>query len=160
VVIAPASNWFTKQWHEAGWVGLMALLPAELSVFLVGGKEDVALCERLAMTRPGSVNLAGALRFRETAALMQRAVHVFTNDSAPLHLASAVNAPVTAVFCSTRPELGFGPLSDNSRVVYSETPCCSKGIHGAKACPEGHFSCARSILPQQVLGDTFDHLLH
>jgi heptosyltransferase-2 len=138
----------------------MALLPAELSVFLVGGKEDVALCERLAMTRPGSVNLAGALRFRETAALMQRAVHVFTNDSAPLHLASAVNAPVTAVFCSTRPELGFGPLSDNSRVVYSETPCCSKGIHGAKACPEGHFSCARSILPQQVLGDTFDHLLH
>jgi len=155
IVIAPASNWFTKQWHEEGWVGLLALLPAELSVFLVGGKEDVALCERLATSRPGSVNLAGELRFRETAALMQRAVHVFTNDSAPLHLASAVNAPVTAVFCSTRPELGFGPLSDQSRVVFSISPCCSKGIHGAKACPEGHFSCALSILPEQVLGDSF-----
>lgn len=155
VVAAPASNWFTKQWHEAGWVALLALIPAAWTVFLVGGKEDAALCERIGLTRPGSINLAGALRFRETAALMQRADQVFTNDSAPLHLASAVNAPVTAVFCSTRPELGFGPLSDQRRVVHSVTPCCSKGIHGAKACPEGHFSCSRSIAAEAVLGEIF-----
>lgn len=155
VVVAPASNWFTKQWHEPGWGALLALIPAAWTVFLVGGKEDAALCERIGLTRPGSVNLAGALRFRETAALMQRAEHVFTNDSAPLHLASAVNAPVTAVFCSTRPELGFSPLSDQRRVVHSEGPCCSKGIHGAKACPEGHFSCSRSITAEAVLGENF-----
>ncbi|MBK7311575.1 MAG: hypothetical protein IPI93_12510 [Sphingobacteriaceae bacterium] len=41
----------------------------------------------------------------------------YVNDSAPLHLASATNAPVTAFFCSTVKEFGFYPLSDNSRVI-------------------------------------------
>ena len=41
----------------------------------------------------------------------------YVNDSAPMHIASAVNAPVTAVFCSTVPEFGFGPLSDVSIIV-------------------------------------------
>ena len=41
----------------------------------------------------------------------------FTNDSAPLHLASAMNAPVTVIYCSTVPRFGFGPLSDDSKIV-------------------------------------------
>ena len=68
----------------------------------------------------------------------------YVNDSAPLHLASSMNAPVTAVFLSTIPQFGFTPLSDDSTV--SETslnlPCRPCGLHGKKACPEGHFRCA------------------
>jgi heptosyltransferase-2 len=74
---------------------------------------------------------------------MKNAVMNYTNDSAPLHLCSAMNAPVTAVFCSTIPEFGFGPLSDNARVVQSrlELPCKPCGNHGKAACPKGHFNC-------------------
>ena len=39
------------------------------------------------------------------------------NDSGPLHLCSAMDAPVMAIFCSTVPGFGFGPLSTNSEVV-------------------------------------------
>jgi ADP-heptose:LPS heptosyltransferase len=39
----------------------------------------------------------------------------YVNDSGPLHLASAMNAPITAFFCSTVPEFGFGPLSENPK---------------------------------------------
>ena len=68
----------------------------------------------------------------------------FTNDSAPLHFASAVNAPVTAIFCSTIPEFGFGPLSDVAHTIETEEKllCRPCGLHGKKACPQGHFKCA------------------
>ena len=71
----------------------------------------------------------------------------YVNDSAPLHIASAMNAPVTAVFCSTVPSFGFGPLRENGRVV--ETPedldCRPCGLHGHRECPKGHFRCALGI---------------
>jgi heptosyltransferase-2 len=70
----------------------------------------------------------------------------YVNDSAPLHLASSVNAPVTAFFCSTVPAFGFGPLSDQSKVIeVKELYCKPCGLHGYKSCPEGHFKCGLEI---------------
>jgi heptosyltransferase-2 len=62
-------------------------------------------------------------------------------------MASAMNAPVTAFFCSTVPGFGFGPLSDTSIIVETQEPlsCRPCGLHGYKACPEGHFKCAKTI---------------
>ena len=57
------------------------------------------------------------LSFLASAALMQQAKMNYVNDSAPLHIASAMNAPVTAYFCSTIPSFGFGPLSTNSKII-------------------------------------------
>jgi heptosyltransferase-2 len=55
-----------------------------------------------------------------------------------------VNAPVTAVFCSTVPQFGFTPLSDISKVAETKEPlsCRPCGIHGFSSCPLGHFKCA------------------
>ena len=98
-------------------------------------------------------NVCGSLTLLQSAALMRHAERVFTNDSAPLHLASAVHAPTTAVFCSTVPAFGFGPMSDNAVVI--ETPshldCRPCGIHGKTACPEGHYRCANDMDPRRVL---------
>ena len=151
IVIAPASRWFTKQWPEEHWASLLALLPAELRVVIVGGSDDRALGDRLAKAHPDAVNACGKLDFRASAAVMQRAWQVFANDSLPVHLASAVNAPCTVVFCSTDPILGFGPLSDDAETVQSPTPCCSPGLHGAKSCQAGHFRCAMEIQPEKLV---------
>ncbi len=77
----------------------------------------------------------------------------YVNDSAPMHFASAVNAPVTAVYCSTIPAFGFGPLSDNSHIVQVTEPlsCRPCGLHGRAKCPLGHFHCARLIHNDQLL---------
>lgn len=58
----------------------------------------------------------------------------YVNDSAPMHLASAMNAPTAAIFCSTIPEFGFGPLSDDSRVIQIQKPlaCRPCGLHGKR----------------------------
>jgi heptosyltransferase-2 len=84
---------------------------------------------------------------------MRSAVLNYVNDSAPMHLCSAVDAPVCAVFCSTVPAFGFGPLSTFSRVVEHPGPlaCRPCGLHGHARCPLGHFRCAREIETTQLL---------
>lgn len=150
VVIAPASVWFTKQWPAEKWIELIGLFPPDLAVAIVGAPMDSSLAERLIKESGRGINLCGKLKLLETAALMKQAQHVFTNDSAPMHLASAVNAPTTGIFCATRPSFGFGPLADKSRIIESDSTCCSRGIHGESACREGHFRCAMDISAQSV----------
>jgi heptosyltransferase-2 len=84
---------------------------------------------------------------------MKDAAMNYVNDSAPMHFASAVNAPVTAVYCSTIPSFGFGPLSDIKYIVEIKEPldCRPCGLHGYKACPRGHFHCAWHITDDQLL---------
>jgi len=63
-----------------------------------------------------------------------------------------MNAPVTAIYCSTIPAFGFGPLSDIRHIVEIEAPlyCRPCGLHGYRACPEKHFRCAMDIRIEQL----------
>lgn len=155
ICLAPTSVWFTKQFPEEQWLKLLAALPPHYTVYLLGGPPDTAACQQLlARTpRPGVVNLSGKLSLLASAALMRGAVLNYVNDSAPMHLCSAVGAPVCAVYCSTVPYFGFGPLSPFSRVVQieEELPCQPCGLHGYRQCPLGHFRCAHGIRTQQLL---------
>ena len=149
LTIAPASVWFTKQFPKERWIALLDILDDRYDVHLIGGTEDHELCDQIIQGagRERVFNLTGKLNFLETAALMESARMNYVNDSAPLHIASAMNAPVTAVFCSTIPEFGFYPVSDQSRIVETDTDlyCRPCGLHGFRSCPEGHFKCARTI---------------
>ena len=77
-----------------------------------------------------------------------------------MHFASAMNAPVTAVYCSTIPEFGFGPLSDIRHIVEIDKPlyCRPCGLHGYAECPEGHFKCALEIKQEQLIKTLPQHL--
>lgn len=145
VTISPASVWMTKRYPAEKWSELIDLISKEIDVILLGGPGDVVLCEEIAaqVRRPVDIQ-AGKLSFLASAALMASAKMNYTNDSAPVHMASAMNAPVVTVFCSTIPAFGYGPLSDDSRVAQyaGELACRPCGIHGHRSCPEGHFRCA------------------
>lgn len=155
ICIAPASLWFTKQFPPTKWVEFITRLPVRQTIYLIGSKEDHPVCETVSKQaeRHLVVNLAGKFNLLQTAVLMKGARMNYVNDSAPQHLASAVNAPVTAVFCSTVPAFGFGPLSDDSAVVQTtrKLDCRPCGLHGYRACPEKHFDCAMTIEPEQLL---------
>ncbi|MFH1161640.1 MAG: glycosyltransferase family 9 protein [bacterium] len=164
--ISPASLWFTKQFPAEKWVELITRISDDAMVYLLGSADDYALCERIreegrkkreegrGKNLPESEirNLAGTLSLLESAALMRGARMNFTNDSAPMHLASAVNAPVTVVYCSTTPDFGFGPLSDDSAVVEirESLECRPCGLHGWNSCPKSHFRCAYDIDPGRM----------
>ena len=155
ICIAPSSVWFTNHNPADKWVGLINVLPGHYPVYLLGAPGDKALAESIIekTVHANVVNLCGKLSFLQSAALMQDADMNYTNDSAPLHFASAMNAPVTAVYCSTVPAFGFGPLRNNGKVVEIKERlyCRPCGLHGHKACPEGHFRCAMDITNEQLL---------
>jgi lipopolysaccharide heptosyltransferase II len=154
--VAPASVWFTKQYPAERWVELIDRLPAHYSVYILGSPADKVLGEQLinsAKRKEKITSLCGTLSFLESAALMENAMMNYVNDSAPMHIASAMNAPVCAVYCSTVPAFGFGPLAAESYIVEIEEPlnCRPCGLHGHKACPEEHFRCAKEIRTERLL---------
>jgi heptosyltransferase-2 len=154
VTISPTSVWFTKQYPADRWIQLINQIDPAVKVFLLGGRTDREACEKI---RSGALRnnidiQAGELSYLESAALMKNALMNYVNDSAPLHLASALDAAVTVVFCSTVPSFGFGPLSSRSHVLETEEhlKCRPCGIHGHRECPEGHFRCSH-IDPLRLL---------
>ncbi|WP_317896690.1 glycosyltransferase family 9 protein [Aurantibacillus circumpalustris] len=148
VCMAPASVWYTKQLPLEKWIKLCDKIPSENTIYLLGAKGDIHLCNEI-KSRSKHLKieiLAGTLTLLQSCVLMKGALMNYVNDSGPLHMASSVNAPVTAFFCSTVPEFGFGPLSDNKTVIQVEDLKCRPcGLHGHKACPEGHFKCGNLI---------------
>lgn len=155
ICIAPASVWFTKQYPAEKWISFLNKFNPAIIVYLLGAPNDVELCEHIrnSASHPSVIILAGKLSFLQSAALQKGAVMNYVNDSAPMHFASAVNAPTVAVYCSTLPSFGFGPLSDVRFIIEKTEPlyCRPCGLHGYKACPEGHFRCAFEIKDEQLL---------
>lgn len=153
IVLAPTSVWFTKQWSAQRWSELAKALSAKHKLFFIGAPADREAIENIIDASPNCENLAGKLSLLESAYLMRDAARVFVNDSAPLHLASSVNAKTTAIFCSTIPEFGYTPLSDDSVVItrHPRLECQPCGLHGKKQCPLGHFKCSLEIIADEVL---------
>ena len=162
LTISPASVWFTKQYPREKWVAFINKVTPDYHIYLLGAPSDKDLCTYIVQNHQHIQNhqhlqnltdLSGQLSFLQSAALMRDAHMNYANDSAPMHFASAVNAPVTAVYCSTIPAFGFGPLSDRKFIVETPQPldCRPCGLHGYKACPLGHFHCAHYIKDEQLL---------
>jgi ADP-heptose:LPS heptosyltransferase len=151
-VVAPASVWFTKAWSEKKYRELTSELVKIGKVIFIGASADRELCDRIRQNHPNTINLCGELTLLDSAALMMKARRVFVNDSAPLHLASSVNAKTTAIFCSTVPNFGYTPLADDSVVIGADhLECRPCGLHGHKSCPLGHFKCSEEISIDRVL---------
>ena len=156
ICVAPTSVWFTKQLPADQWIDFLNSVIGRLdAIFLLGAFSDQTLCEKIKTQTKNKkvVNLTGLLSFLESAALMKGALMNFVNDSAPMHMASSMNAPVTAIFCSTVPSFGFGPLSEKSTIIESneKLECRPCGLHGYKKCPQGHFKCATAISVQSMM---------
>ena len=156
VIMTPMSQWQTKQWPLLHWEQLIRMQldsDPDVAVCLMGSPSDVPHLHQLAQAvNSERVEIAAGWRLLEAAFAMSQVEVVVTNDSGPLHLASAVNAPTVAVFCSTSPRFGFGPLADHSEVVEVEEPlsCRPCGMHGHKRCPESHFLCGFNVSATKV----------
>ncbi|MCD6180661.1 MAG: glycosyltransferase family 9 protein [Bacteroidales bacterium] len=154
ITITPASLWFTKQYPIEKWMEFITKINSDINIYLLGSAADRELCNTIVKQAKNNImNLAGKLSFLESAALMRDAAMNYVNDSAAQHIASSVNAKITAIFCSTIPDFGFGPLSDDSVIIEAQEKldCKPCGLHGHKTCPKGHFKCALNIDTKELL---------
>jgi lipopolysaccharide heptosyltransferase II len=155
ICIAPASIWFTKQYPKEKWIEFAKQIDESIAICYTGSRKDKDLCKEIIVKsgHKNSFNLAGEISLLETAVFMKNAKMNFVNDSAPLHIASSMNAPVTVIFCSTVTNFGFGPLSEVSHIVETDEKldCKPCGIHGLQTCPKKHFKCALTIDTSKLL---------
>ena len=119
-----------------------------MQVILMGGpnnyKEAEFIRQSIGPTNAHVHNLCGKVSMIDSIAIMRDARMNYVLDSAPLHMCSAVDARVTALFLSTSPSYGFSPLSSDFKIRETQLDLACKpcGIHGKKKCPEGHFKCS------------------
>jgi heptosyltransferase-2 len=149
IALAPGSVWATKRWPH--YTELAQELAALGRIVVVGGREDSSLALDIRTRVPNAVDATGSLPLLGSAELIARCAVIVTNDSSPLHLASAMGTPTVAIFGPTVPDFGFGPLASSSVVVGHESLTCRPcDRHGPRRCPLKHFRCMRELSAESV----------
>jgi len=153
VGIAPGSVWATKRWLPERFAEVSQLLIRKVGakVVFLGSADDQNLCERIAnLMKDKPVSLAGRTDILQSAAIISFCKVILSNDSAPVHIASALRRPVVAIFGSTIPEFGFAPYGEGYLVIEKKMDCRPCGIHGRGKCPQKHFRCMKDITTEEV----------
>jgi heptosyltransferase II len=154
ICLAAGSVWATKRWLKEGFIAVSKALLETHDVVFIGGNEDRDLTEAIVrdVDDPRCVSSSGQLSFPGTAALIRDAQLLISNDSAPVHLASAMRTPVIEIYGATIPGFGFTPFGVSHEIVQRNGLACRPcGIHGGRVCPIKTFECMKSITPDDVL---------
>ena len=150
-VIAPGTNWGTKQWRSEGFAETARhFVQKKFAVTLIGSDSERAVCDDVAKLAPGAVNLAGETTLPELAALLRRATICVSNDSGPMHLAVALDRPVVAIFGPTDP-VWAGPYRRDGAVLRAELACSPCYLRRLSECPNGH-ACMNDVAVSTVTG--------
>jgi len=147
VLFAPGAEFgAAKRWPARHFAALAQAVRArdpQAQIGLLGSPKDKAACDEIvALTgADGMVNLAGATRLEEAIALIAAASAVVANDSGLLHIASALNRPVIALYGPTDPDHA-PPFSDLARAMSLRLDCspCKQ-----RECPLGHHNCMEQL---------------
>jgi len=150
LALAPGAEFgAAKRWPAQHFAGLAkAVLERDPStqIALLGSPKDHAACAEVAAGLPDGTtvfNLAGATSLAEAIALIARAAAVVANDSGLLHIASALNRPVLALYGPTDPDHA-PPFSDLAASISLRLDCspCKQ-----RECPLGHHDCMVKLTP-------------
>ena len=154
VAFAPGAEFgIAKRWPPAYYAQLAARVAATLpdaQIALMGSVNDVETCEQVvgqSGLAEGVVrNLAGQTSLDDAIALLAKARAVVSNDSGLLHIASALNRPVVALYGSTDPNYA-PPLSEIARTISLRLECspCRQ-----RECPLGHHDCMTKMSVDRV----------
>lgn len=164
ILIAPSSVWPTKRWTPWGFAELSGKLAREYRcpILLVGAKGDIEIGKSVMdfvnilvpeSERGRIENICGKTSLLGLYSLSRRSRLIISNDSAPVHIASAAKIPIVAIFGPTIPTFGYAPITENSLIAEVEGLSCRPcGSHGGKSCPQGHFLCMKDLTVDMVLG--------
>ena len=154
ICIAPGSVWATKRWTPDGFTEVARTLSNEYGIVMIGGSSDTSLCGEICshLNPARVVDASGKLSFLEAAAMIEDAALVISNDSAPIHIATAMRTPVVEIFGATIPAFGFTPKGVAYEAVGMDgLPCRPCGIHGGTECPIGSLACMKELEAGHVI---------
>jgi heptosyltransferase-2 len=126
IVINPGAYYGpAKRWFSERYAALADRLAAEIKadIVLIGSREEQTLAEEIQhLTQHPLKILTGKTDLPSLMGLLSRCDLLITNDSGPMHLAAAMDAPQIALFGSTD-EVATGPFSSKARVLHKHVEC-------------------------------------
>ncbi len=172
IVVCPSSIWNTKRYIPEGYAELIVLILQETmySVVLTGSIRDRDLNQAILFQvekkikentkefaishenwKSRILDLAGCTDLSELGIVIRESLAIVTNDSSPVHYASAFNKPTVVIYGATVPDFGYYGLMDKQRICeVSSLSCRPCGIHGGHICPQKHFRCMKDQAPSQI----------
>jgi len=151
VIIHPGARRWYKSWPMERFSSIADMLMNHypVQVVLSGGPEDRKNCDAIlkGMQNRG-VNLCENVPLEQLPALIHESVLLIGNDSAPIHIATAVNTPVIALFGPTRWE-AWQPRRNHDKTLGISFPCRPCG-HSRPDCPMGDRYCMSQITEKMV----------
>jgi heptosyltransferase-2 len=145
-----AKCWLPERFQE---VARRLLARDKTAVIFFGDAATTPLVKEICQSLPPqAVNLAGLTSIRELAALISQCTVLLTNDSGPMHIATAVGTPVVALFGSTNASI-TGPYGGGA-VIHKPVPCspCYR-----RTCPID-FPCMKQIEVDEVVQEIVNNL--
>ena len=153
-LIHPGASCVSKRWMKEKFVVLANRLVEDYALKIVitaSGIEDVALAGAIAKEiRYPALNLAGKTSVSQLAALLKRAAIFISNDSGPVHIASALGTPVVSIFGRNQAGLSparWGPVGAKDKYLHKEVGCSVCLAHNCKI----GFDCLKAITVEDVL---------
>jgi heptosyltransferase-2 len=150
VAFAPGAEFGSaKRWPTAHFAALAEAIRVahpDARIILLGSAKDSRVCGEIVAHAPFAQNLAGVTTLDQAIALIARADAVVSNDSGLLHIASALNRPVIALYGPTDPDHA-PPFSDIAASLSLRLDCapCRQ-----RECPLGHHHCMQQMEAQTV----------
>ena len=154
LAVAPGARWRTKRWPAERFAAVAQELAEErgAAVVVLGGADEAqlasALCDNLDVP---VIHGAGTLSLMHSAALLSRCSLLVSNDSGLMHMATALQVPVVAIFGPTVQEFGFYPFQARAEVVSEPLPCRPCSTKGSMRCPRRHHACMHNVSSARVL---------
>jgi heptosyltransferase-3 len=161
-VMHPGAGWRFKCWTPAGYARVIEFFQEEwgLPVVLTGtaaAHEQELLVDIRRECRAAPLDLTGRLSLKELGALINKARLFFGMDSAPMHLAAAVNTPAVALFGPSG-VFNWGPWGQGHLVIKKDwecLPCGQDGCDGSKIS-----RCLAELTPEEVVAQMVEHFGH
>lgn len=142
-----------KQWPSKHYATMAKHMIAKgHQVWIMGSASDKTVADNIYQQltqneQQYTKRLCGKTTLEDATDLLSLASHVISNDSGLMHIASALNRPLVALYGATSPSF-TPPLSNNAKVLTNPVDC---GPCFQRTCPEGHHRCLGELYPEQVI---------
>jgi heptosyltransferase-2 len=141
-----AKRWLPERFADAA---LQVARERNASIAIFGSKEELSICDMVHQHVEAAgqrcVNFAGATNLAEFVELAAACEVYLTNDSGPMHIASALGVPTVAVFGATD-DGATGPTGPQSLVVREQVECSPCLL---RECPIDH-RCMTRVSAERV----------
>ena len=147
--IHPYSKHYTQRWYEDRFSELADNLIKNYNakiIFTGAPGEENYTNSIIQKMKHKSINLVGKTNIKQFIALMDNIDLLISVDTSAVHIASALNKPVIALFGPTIPQF-WGPTSDKSIAIWKSSVCtgCRRYYCAIKT-----HECMKSITVQDI----------